>query len=103
MFGMIGLHYIDWWNKTTEIGYWLSEEQQGNGIMTRTVNSLIQHCFNELDLNRIIIRAASENTQSCAIPARLGFIEEGILREAQFLHGKYHDLVHYSKLRGDQK
>ncbi|MGX6444860.1 GNAT family N-acetyltransferase [Neobacillus sp. K501] len=100
--GMIGLHYIDWKNKTTEIGYWISEAYQGKGIITNTVQALTDYCFDELQLNRVMIRAAAENKKSCAIPKRLGFIHEGITREAQFLHGSYHDLVCYSILRKDR-
>lgn len=100
--GMIGLHYIDWKNKTTEIGYWISEAYQGKGIITTTVQALTDYCFDELQLNRVMIRAAAENKKSCAIPKRLGFIHEGITREAQFLHGNYHDLVCYSILRKDR-
>jgi ribosomal-protein-serine acetyltransferase len=49
-----------------------------------------------------MIRAVDENTKSIAIPIRLGFVEEGITREAQLLHGKYRDLVNYSLLRKDR-
>ena len=101
--GMIGLHYIDWNNKTTEMGYWLSEKFQGKGVMTKTVEKLANYCFDELQLNRITIRAVDENMKSRAIPIRLGFVEEGITREAQLLHGKYRDLVNYSLLRKDRK
>lgn len=101
--GMIGLHYIDWRNKTTEIGYWVSEAYQGKGIITTTVSKLTDYCFDELQLNRITIRAAAENKKSCAIPIRLGFIEEGVAREAQLLHGNYHDLVTFSLLRRDRQ
>lgn len=101
--GMIGLHYIDWRNKVTELGYWISEAHQGKGIMTTTVRALTDYCFDELQLNRVMIRAAAENIKSCAIPKRLGFIEEGITREAQLLHGNYHDLVCYSLLRRDRQ
>lgn len=103
LIGMIGLHYIDWRNKTTEIGYWISEAYQGKGIMTTTVQALTDYCFDELQLNRIVIRAAAENNKSCAIPKRLGFVEEGITREAQLLHGNYYDLVNYSLLRRDRQ
>ncbi|MBP0725220.1 GNAT family N-acetyltransferase [Bacillus sp. RG28] len=100
--GMIGLHYIDWNNKTTEMGYWLGEKFQGKGIMTKTVEKLTDYCFEELELNRIMIRAVDENTKSRGIPIRIGFVEEGITREAQLLHGKYCDLVNYSLLRKDR-
>lgn len=66
--------------------------------MTRTVESLTHYCLNELYLNRITIRSVKENEKSCAIPIRLGYSQEGFSR---LLHGKYYDLVNYSKLRKD--
>lgn len=100
--GMIGLHYIDSKNKTTEIGYWLSQSFEGKGIITKAVQKLIDYCFVELKLNRIMIRAAKGNRKSRAIPERLGFVEEGVTREAQYIKGTFHDLVNYSLLKSDR-
>ncbi|WP_153944866.1 GNAT family N-acetyltransferase, partial [Acinetobacter baumannii] len=46
--GVIALHYIDWVNHRTSIGYWMSEDAQGRGIMTAAVHRLIAHAFDEL-------------------------------------------------------
>jgi ribosomal-protein-serine acetyltransferase len=99
--GMVGLHYIDWTNKATEIGYWLSEDVQGKGLMTRTINGLLTYCFNELELNRVVIRAATENLKSRGVPERLGFKEEGILREAQKIRDRFVDLAVYSMIKSE--
>lgn len=96
--GMIGLHYIDWRNKITSIGYFVAEEHQGKGIVTSCVRTILHHVFNELHLNKVIIQCASENTRSKAIPLRLGFQEEGISRDGQWLYDHYVDLVTYSLL-----
>ncbi|MEK7829705.1 MAG: GNAT family N-acetyltransferase, partial [Acidobacteriota bacterium] len=39
--GAIGVVGYEWHNRMMEIGYWLSADRQGNGIMTRAVHSLI--------------------------------------------------------------
>lgn len=101
--GMIGLHYIDWKNKSTSIGYFLAENAQGNGIITKSVSSLIEYIFNGLDLNRIEIQCAMNNEKSKAIPKRLGFINEGVIREGQWLYDHYEDVVTYSLLKKDWK
>lgn len=64
--GMIGLHYIDWKNKTTSIGYFLSAEAQGNGIITRSITSLLDYLFNVMKLNRVQILCAVNNEKSRA-------------------------------------
>jgi ribosomal-protein-serine acetyltransferase len=97
--GVITLHKIDWVNRKGEIGYWLVREFQGCGIMTDAARAVTQHGLVELDLNRIEILCAVNNTKSSAIPKRLGFTYESTLREAQFLNGRYSDLEMYSMLR----
>lgn len=96
--GMIGLHYIDWKNSTTSIGYFLSEEAQGHGIITRTVSSLLNYLFSTMKINRVEIVCAVKNRKSRAIPERLGFVKEGIKRDGQWLYDHYEDLVTYSML-----
>ena len=69
--------------------------------MTRAVAALIEHAVSACDLNRIEIRAAVGNARSRAIPQRLGFQEEGTLREAERVGGAYLDIVVYSLLRSE--
>ncbi len=97
--GVATLHKIDWLNRTGEIGYWLVREFQGRGIMTDAVRALTSHALVELDLNRVEIRCAAGNAKSAAIPKRLGFTLDGVLRQASLLDGKYEDLEVYSMLR----
>ncbi|NNE68686.1 MAG: GNAT family N-acetyltransferase [Pyrinomonadaceae bacterium] len=101
--GGIGFNNIDTVNRVAEIGYWLSESATGKGLMTKCCKALVDHGFRELGLNRIVIRCATENTKSQAIPLRLGFTFEGISREAEKLHNKYVDLKVYSLLSSDKK
>lgn len=81
------------------IGYWLGEKYQGKGIMTKACKALIQYCFEELNLERIEIRVATENIKSQAIPERLGFQKEGCLRNAEVLYDQYIDLYVYGLLK----
>lgn len=99
--GMIGLHYIDWKNSATSIGYFLSEEAQGKGIITRAVSSLLEYLFETLKLNRVEIQVAVNNQKSIAIPERLGFFREGTKRDGQWLYDHYEDIVTNSMLARD--
>jgi ribosomal-protein-serine acetyltransferase len=96
--GAIGIHQIDWRNQQTTIGYYLSEHFQRKGIMTRAVQALLNYIFFEIRLNRVEIRCGEGNLKSRAIPERLGFTQEGIIRDGENLYGHYHDLIIYSML-----
>ena len=101
--GVIGYHKIDWHNRKTSIGYWLGASFQGKGIMTRACDALINHAFQELKLNRLEIRCAADNQKSRAIPERLGFTQEGISRQAEWLYDHYVDHVIYAILASEWK
>lgn len=96
--GVIGHHRIDWSNGATILGYWLGAPYQGRGLMTRAVEAFLHHAFVELKLNRLEIRCAVENDRSRAIPERLGFKPEGVLRDAEWLYDHYVDHVIYGQL-----
>jgi ribosomal-protein-serine acetyltransferase len=101
--GLIDYHKGDSVNLKAEIGYWLGEEFQGKGIMTKACMSLIDYGFNKAGLNRVTIKCASGNKKSQAIPLRLNFKLEGIEREGQFIYGRFHDLLVFSMLKNEWK
>jgi ribosomal-protein-serine acetyltransferase len=96
--GTIGFNEINKLHKIGVMGYWLGEGFQGKGIMTKACKAFIEYGFNELNLNRIEIRVAEENRKSRAIPERLGFIEEGKSRQAEWLYDHYVDHIIYGLL-----
>lgn len=100
--GVIGHHGIDWANRSTSLGYWLAGTHQGKGIMTACCSAVVAHAFAELHLHRVVIRCATENRRSRAIPERLGFKLEGISREAEWLYDHFVDHAVYAKLQGDR-
>ncbi|WP_141431791.1 GNAT family N-acetyltransferase [Bacillus sp. 03113] len=96
--GTAGYHNINWSHKYTSIGYWLDERYQGKGIMTKVVKTLTDYAINDLELNRVEIRVALENKKSRGIPERLGFVNEGRIRQAEWLYDYYVDHVVYGML-----
>ena len=99
--GMLGFHAIDRTNRSAMIGYWLAAGYQGRGIMTRACRALVDQAFDELGLNRVVIRCATGNTRSCAIPERLGFTHEGVKRQAEWLYDHFVDHNVYAMLAED--
>jgi ribosomal-protein-serine acetyltransferase len=99
--GAIGLHAIDSRHRSSSVGYWLSEDYRGGGIMTKACLAVVAAAFEHYRLHRIEIRCATGNTKSCAIAERLGFRREGTLREAEWLYDHFVDLHVYSMLEQD--
>jgi ribosomal-protein-serine acetyltransferase len=97
--GIAGYHTFDWPNRSCIMGYWLAEPHQGRGIMTRSCRALIDFAFAALNVNRVAIACAVENTRSRAIPRRLGFQDEGISRDAEWLYTRFVDHAIYSLLQ----
>ncbi len=99
--GMIGVQALGSRARFCEIGYWLDEEAQGRGIITRSCRALIDYVFTSEGINRVQIRAAVGNTRSRAIPERLGFSFEGVLRQADLANGQFLDMAMYSMLANE--
>ena len=81
-----------------EIGYWLRQDLQGRGIVTRSVEKIIDMLIHEMGLHRVTIRPATSNMPSRGIPERLGFKHEGTMRDGSYVNNEYMDLEIYSML-----
>jgi len=99
--GTISLKYFDWSIKSAEIGYWLAEEFQGQGLMTKAVKALLDYGFDQLHLNKIEIWAAKKNMKSRSVPERLGFVQEGMRRDDEIINGKYVTMIIYGMLKSE--
>jgi ribosomal-protein-serine acetyltransferase len=101
--GSIGYVYLDFDAKKTEIGYWIGRDAEGKGIITRACRVLIDYAFDELGMNRVEIRCSTKNIRSAAVPERLGFTKEGVLRQAEPLKDGLHDFNIYGLLAQDPR
>ncbi|MDR3208620.1 MAG: GNAT family N-acetyltransferase [Rickettsiales bacterium] len=103
--GMCGFHSFSDKNKNGEIGYWLSREYNGMGIMTKSIKILESFVFGKLDWERVEIRNDTKNEKSAAIPKRLGYRLDGVLRHFGYGTGsdknKFRDMNIWSKLKSE--
>lgn len=90
---------MDWSARQTEIGYWLGDVYVGRGLAISACKQLINHAFNELQLNKVEITVATKNSKSKVIPERLGFKEGGVIHNYEYVNGEYHDRVIYGLLK----
>ncbi|MEM6451150.1 MAG: GNAT family protein [Cyanobacteria bacterium P01_D01_bin.105] len=99
--GVIDLQSINWNNRTASIGYWIDQSHEGKGLITRAAKAIVIYAFTTLELNRIEILCATQNTRSQAVPQRLGFAYEGTLRQSLCLYGDFIDHELYAMLKQD--
>lgn len=91
LMGVIGFNTFDWETAAAEIGYWLDAAHQGQGIITRACQSIVNIAFEQLALQSLTIRCATENCRSQAIPLRLGFVWQRIVPANEWLYDHYVD------------
>lgn len=78
--GAICLRRINWSVPGMEIRYWLRTSQTGQGYMTEAVDALCHYAFLQLHAKRIDLMCDESNLRSRAVPQRLGFVQEGVLK-----------------------
>ncbi|MBU5468571.1 GNAT family N-acetyltransferase [Virgibacillus sp. MSJ-26] len=78
--GCTGLHRIDWNVPKFEIGYWIDTKFSGQGLISEAVEGVTNFAFEELGAKRVEIRCDFKNVKSKAVPERLGYTLEAILK-----------------------
>lgn len=101
--GIAGFNSLLRRQRQVAIGYWLDKDVQGKGVMTKVCKTLVDYAFSVMGMHRIELRTEADNIRSRAIPERLGFVFEGIARQANLVQGRYVDHVVYSLLSDEWK
>ena len=100
-----GFNFWDKHNCKSDIGYALIPKYWGKGLASEAVRAMVKFGFSEkniaLKLNRLEAHTDPKNVKSRALLKRLGFQEEGILRDNCFEKGKFVDTVMHAILRRD--
>ncbi|SHG75430.1 GNAT family N-acetyltransferase [Flavobacterium johnsoniae] len=98
LLGIIGYYRMQPENYRAEIGYMLSPDFHGKGIIPEAVNALLKYGFENLKLHSIEAVIDPENYASEKVLQKCGFVKEAHLRESEFWEGKFLDKVIYSLL-----
>ncbi len=86
-------------NNSAEIGYDLAQQHWGRGLMSEALTPMLRFGFERMGLNRIEADVTVGNEGSARVLEKLGFREEGLLRQRGYWKGEYHDLRFFSLLR----
>lgn len=88
-------------NNSAVIGYDLMQRFWGKGIVPEALRAMLDFGFSDMALNRIEADVTVGNAASVRVLEKLGFHEEGLLRQAGHWRGEYHDLRLFSLLRSE--
>lgn len=95
--GAVSFIKVRYEHRRGEIGYWLVDRFEGQGLMSEATEALTQEIF-RCGFNRVEIRCSTLNGRSAGVPRRLGFVHEGTVRSEYFVNGAYHDSLIWGKL-----
>jgi len=102
--GSCGLHNISPKDHNALFGIVIGEKDYwSKAYGTEAARLLIDYGFQQLNLHRISSGALAFNDRSIKLHKKLGFREEGRLRQAMFKNGQYHDHVQFGLLRTEWK
>ncbi|WP_026531009.1 GNAT family N-acetyltransferase [Haematomicrobium sanguinis] len=92
LIGQVTVSTIMWGSaRSASIGYWISEDVAGRGLMPTAVALATDHCFRGLNLHRVEINIRPENAPSLAVVRKLGFRDEGLRKKFLHIDGKWTD------------
>jgi diamine N-acetyltransferase len=98
--GNVGLHDVDWKNRSAVFGIALGEKQYwGRGYGTKATKAVLRYAFGELNLHRVELEVFAYNPRAIRCYEKAGFRREGTRRQSHFHDGQYHDAYRMGILR----
>jgi len=99
--GSVSLKNISHTMGYAEIGYGIAQTHHRRGIATAAVRLLVSKVFTETSLRKVMAFVHDKNRPSCRVLEKLGFQEEGFLREHYVIHGRAENEILYGLLKSE--
>jgi len=99
--GAVNYHLRLPWNHRLALGWILARPWWRQGLAAEAVGALLAHCFAALDTHRVEAHIEPDNAASQRLATRLGFRQEGLMRDWLFVDGQPRDMLLYALLRPD--
>lgn len=98
--GQVGLHQIFWRSRVARAAAIISSKtDHGHGYGSAAIAALLDVAFHELELHKVWLMVFRTNERSLRTWRRLGFVDEGVLRDEYFHEDAWHDMVRLGLLR----
>ena len=101
--GMINYSRRDMRERRVEVGWIMAADRQGKGLMTEAARGLLRYLIDRLRIHKIEALIRPENKPSAALAKRLGFrLEAGPIRDRWWVGGKWHSVMLYGLVAGEE-
>jgi RimJ/RimL family protein N-acetyltransferase len=90
------------YSRNGEIGYWLSQQYWGQGIITQAIKLICKEAFDSSELNRIFATVFSVNIGSIKALTKAEFSLEAQLKQAIYKNNQFYDAIILSLLKNHQ-
>ncbi len=102
--GMINYHRRDRRERRVDVGWLIVPAMQGKGFMTEAGRALLRHLFDKLKVHKVEALIRVENKPSATLAKRLGFrLEGGPIRDRWFKDGRWHSVMLYGLIEGEER
>lgn len=99
--GGCGINHVDSKNRVGLVGIFLGKDHLNQGYGTEAMRLLVDFCFNEVNLNKVKLFVYSVNKRAIRCYEKVGFKQEGVLREEMYRDGKYQDNIIMGMLKSE--
>ncbi|WP_067522213.1 GNAT family N-acetyltransferase [Endozoicomonas ascidiicola] len=82
-----------------EIGFWVSEDHWGKGIMTKALSYVTNYAFDEMGLVRIYADVQARNPGSRKVLEKCGFELEGVMKKHVYKDDQFIDQLVFALVR----
>jgi RimJ/RimL family protein N-acetyltransferase len=97
--GQVAVHQIHWRSKVGRLACIIgARAEMGRGYGSSAIRAALDAAFGELGLHKVFLVVFRTNERARGIYGRIGFVEEGVLREEYFHKDGWHDMVRMSVL-----
>ncbi len=97
--GGIELTNIRWFNRKAEITIWIEPDFRHKGLARKALEGIINLAFNQLNFHRLEAEVYDFNLAARNLFNKVGFVQEGALRQAKYMDGKYCDIIRFGLLK----
>ncbi|MDP9343106.1 MAG: GNAT family N-acetyltransferase [Actinomycetota bacterium] len=99
--GMCGLHHIDHYNGVCDLGVKLGQEYWGRGYGQDAIRTIVEYAFRHMNMRKVGLGVLADDARAVGAYRKVGFVEEGRLRQQNWHDGAYRDTLRMAILRDE--